>query len=106
MAVLLLTEELEFLSMSLNNGISLAIGGATGSGKTTFLGCLLTDIEDSKRIYTIEDSRELNLIKYDTDGKIINRVIHTKTNEGSNTTQTELLKQSLDKIRILLFRQK
>lgn len=88
-------EELEFLSMSLNNGISLAIGGATGSGKTTFLGCLLTDIEDSKRIYTIEDSRELNLIKYDTDGKIINRVIHTKTNEGSNTTQTELLKQSL-----------
>lgn len=45
-------EELEFLSMSLNNGISLAIGGATGSGKTTFLGCLLTDIEDSKRIYT------------------------------------------------------
>ena len=31
-------EELEFLSMSLNNGISLAIGGATGSGKTTFLG--------------------------------------------------------------------
>lgn len=34
-------EELDFLSLCVNNGVSLAIAGSTGSGKTTDLSYLI-----------------------------------------------------------------
>lgn len=89
-------EMLNFLENLANYGISICVAGATGSGKTTFLNWLLGTIPDHKRIYTIESgSRELDLIKRDKNGKIINNVVSTITKPNKNkdyeVTQDDLL---------------
>ena len=95
------TEEMmDFLSFVVRYGASATVAGATSSGKTTLTGWLLTTIPDDKRIYTIENgSRELDLVKRDENGKIINKVIHTITRESEDErkciTQDNLLDMSL-----------
>lgn len=42
---------LDFLSACLRYGVSVCVAGATGSGKTTVAGWLLTTIPDNKRIF-------------------------------------------------------
>jgi len=82
-------EMLEFLSAVIRYGVSSVIAGATGSGKTTLCGWLLTTIPDYKRIYTIENgSRELDLVRRDADGKVLNKVIHTLTRESDDPKKT------------------
>lgn len=92
-------EELDFLNLWLACGVSVAIAGSTGSGKTTDLSYLLRNVPNDKRIYTIEDSRELELRRKDEEGKIVNRIVHTKTrpheSARSNITSDILLKTSL-----------
>lgn len=89
-------EELDFLSLCVNNGVSLAIAGSTGSGKTTDLGYLIGEIDKNMRIYTIEDTRELNIARYDKNGKMLNRVVQTVTKDGVNpVTMDDLLKEAL-----------
>lgn len=89
-------DELDFLSLCVNNGVSLAIAGSTGSGKTTDLGYLLKSIDRNKRIYTIEDTRELNIAEINDSGKMVNRVIQTVTKDGVNpVTMDDLLKEAL-----------
>jgi pilus assembly protein CpaF len=73
--------ELNMISDFLRFGISVAFTGATDSGKTTDMGYFLKQIPNNKRIFVIEDTRELDLVKRDANGKIINRVIHTKTTD-------------------------
>jgi len=41
--------------------MNILISGGTGSGKTTFLNCLMPFIPSNQRIISIEDTRELNL---------------------------------------------
>ncbi len=78
-------EMLDFLELVLRYGTSICIAGGTGSGKTTLTNWLLSTIPNNKRIYTIESgSRELDLIKRDENGNIINNVISTKTKENKN----------------------
>lgn len=68
-------------------GVSVCVAGATGSGKTTVAGWLLTTIPDNKRVFTIENgSRELDLVR-EKDGKVCNSVIHTITRESENAKQ-------------------
>lgn len=92
-------EELDFLTLCISHGVSIGIAGSTGSGKTTDIGYILRSIPYDKRIYSIEDSRELNLKVTDENGKILNRVIHTKTrpsgNSLHNVSADVLLKKSL-----------
>lgn len=92
-------DEIDFLSICTQSRISLAISGATGSGKTTLLGYILKSLPDSFRIYTIEDSRELDLRKYDENGNVINRVVHNKIrphiNPESNIDSEYLMVKSL-----------
>lgn len=89
-------EELDFLSLCVNNGVSLAIAGSTGSGKTTDLGFLIGCLDNNKRIYTIEDTRELNIAKLDETGRMVNRVVQTVTKDGTNpVTMDDLLKEAL-----------
>lgn len=94
-------DELDFLTMCVNFGISVGIAGATGSGKTADISYLLSQIPNEKRIFTIEDSREFNnVIKADENGHIINRVIHTKTRPNEerkeyNVDANTLLKRAL-----------
>lgn len=89
-------DELDFLSLCVNNGISLAIAGSTGSGKTTDLSYLISCLDNEKRIYTIEDTRELNISKLDENDRMINRVVQTVTKDGVNpVTMDDLLKEAL-----------
>ncbi len=94
-------EEIEFIMLCILNGISIGIAGATSSGKTTDITCFLSDDAlNDKRIYTIEDSREINAVKTDNNGKVINRVIHTKTrrddkNIERNVDENVLLRRAL-----------
>ncbi len=89
-------EELDFLSLCVNNGVSVAIAGATGSGKTADMGYILSCISSDKRIVTIEDTRELSLAQFDEKGMMINDVIHLLTKEEPNPiTMLDLLKLSL-----------
>ena len=78
---------LDFLAACLRYGVSVCVAGATGSGKTTVAGWLLTTIPDNKRIFTIENgSRELDLVR-EKDGKVCNSGIHTITRESENAKQ-------------------
>ena len=89
-------EELDFLSLCVNNEISLAIAGTTGSGKTTDLAYLISCLDDSKRIYTIEDTRELEIVKINSKGVMENRVVQTLTKSGPNAvTIDDLLIKAL-----------
>ena len=89
-------DELDFLTLCVNNGVSVAIAGATGSGKTADMGYLLSRIPAEKRIVTIEDTRELLLAQYNKNGVMINDVIHLLTKEEPNpVTMLDLLKLSL-----------
>ena len=92
-------DELDLLILCIEHGVSLGIAGSTGSGKTTDIGFILKNIAHDKRIYSIEDSRELDLQVRDEQGRIINRVIHTKTrpsnNQSHNVSADMLLKKAL-----------
>ena len=89
-------DELDFLTLCVNNGISVAIAGATGSGKTADMGYILSCISKDKRIVTIEDTRELTLAQVDENGVMTNDVIHLLTKEEPNPiTMLDLLKLSL-----------
>ena len=90
---------LYFLSQALRYGVSTCAAGATGSGKTTMAGWLLSTIPDEKRILTIESgSREFDLVK-EKDGKVINSVVHMlarpSENDKQNIDQDILLDYSL-----------
>lgn len=89
-------EELNLLTLCVNHGVSVAIAGATGSGKTADMGYILSCVPHTTRIVTIEDTRELSLAKYDENGVMINDVIHLLTKEEPNpVTMLDLLKLSL-----------
>ncbi len=76
---------LKFLCMCMRYGVSLVIAGATSTGKTTLLNCLLTTIPDNKRVYTIESgARELGLVRRDENGVIKNNVVHTLSRPSEN----------------------
>lgn len=89
-------DELDFLCMCVNHGVSIAVAGATGSGKTADMGYILSCVSPDKRIVTIEDTRELTLAQYDENGVMTNDVIHLLTKEAPNpVTMLDLLKLSL-----------
>lgn len=49
----------QFLYLSVQARLNIAICGGTGSGKTTLMNCLLTAISPGERMVTIEDTPEL-----------------------------------------------
>ena len=51
----------EFLALAVKSRISLIISGGTGSGKTTMLNALSSQISFRERLITIEDAAELQL---------------------------------------------
>ena len=92
-------EMLDFLTLCVNHGISIGIAGKTGSGKTTDIAYLLNAVDNSKRIYTIEETRELDLFSEDNDGNTQNRVIHTCTRpsdlQNADIDMNDLLRKAL-----------
>lgn len=93
-------EMLNFLSLSYKYGISECFSGETGSGKTTLMSYILSQVPDDKRLITMEEkTREYNLHKYDKNGYMINNVTHLVTRESDkedeNITLSDLLKTAL-----------
>lgn len=81
-------EMLNLLVVLFQNGVSMCITGETGSGKTTLMSYLLSQIPYHKRLFTIEeDVREFNLIVKDTNGNVLNNVIHSVTKKSEDQTQ-------------------
>jgi pilus assembly protein CpaF len=91
--------ELDFITDCTNYGIPIIFAGATGTGKTTDIQFAASTIPLGKRIFVIEETRELNLVRYDLEGNIISSVIHTKTRQSDNKdmviTENDLLKEAL-----------
>lgn len=91
------SEELAFLLECLRNGNSVVISGETGSGKTTLLEYLLSKMTSEKRILSMEENRELNLVERDENNKVVSSVIHTRTRESQHRqyiiSQNHLLKR-------------
>lgn len=83
------TEEmLNFLEEVFRYGISICCTGATSSGKTTLMSYLLEKIPNNKRVFTAENgTREFDLIKRNSEGKIINNVIQTVTRDSEDVRQ-------------------
>lgn len=97
------TEEmLAFLTACIRYGVSVCIAGSTGSGKTTIMAWLLSQVPNNRRLITIEEgSREFDLVKRDAEGNILNSVVHLLTrpheNPAMNIDQGLLLERVLRK---------
>ena len=95
-------EMLHFLTACIRYGVSVCIAGSTGSGKTTIMAWLLSNVPNNCRLITIEEgSREFDLIKRDENGNILNSVVHLLTrpheNPSMNINQDFLLERVLRK---------
>ncbi len=95
-------EMLHFLTACIRYGVSVCIAGSTGSGKTTVMAWLLSQVPNNRRLITIEEgSREFDLIKRDANGNILNSVVHLLTrpheNPAMNINQDFLLERVLRK---------
>ena len=95
-------EMLHFLPACIRYGVSVCIAGSTGSGKTTIMAWLLSNVPNNRRLITIEEgSREFDLVKRDEDGNILNSVVHLLTrpheNPSMNINQDFLLERVLRK---------
>ncbi len=95
-------EMLHFLTACIRYGVSVCIAGSTGSGKTTIMAWLLSNVPNNRRLITIEEgSREFDLIKRDENGNILNSVVHLLTrpheNPSMNINQDFLLERILRK---------
>ena len=92
-------EELDLVTLLVNNGVPICYVGGTGSGKTADINYVLSNIDSSNRIYTIEDVRELNLVLKDQEGRYLSRVVHTVTkqsdDEKQEVTADDLLRDAL-----------
>ncbi|MDR1737003.1 MAG: Flp pilus assembly complex ATPase component TadA [Oscillospiraceae bacterium] len=60
-------EELDFLTLCINCGVSVAFVGDTGSGKTSDLNLLVDSVSGSRRKFVIEDTREAFFDSLDHD---------------------------------------
>ena len=81
-------DELNFLTMLVDHGVSVGIAGACSSGKTTDISFLLNSVDLCKRIYTIEENRELDLTREDENHIISSRVVHLCTRESTTDKMT------------------
>ena len=80
-------EMLDLLTCCIRYGVSVCIAGSTGSGKTTVMAWLLSNVPNNRRLITIEEgSREFDLVKRDENGNILNSVVHLLTRPHENTS--------------------
>lgn len=96
-----ITEEmLDFLLSSAKYGISQCYAGETGSGKTTLTGFVIKECAKNMRVFTIEEgAREWDFYVNDSNGDVLNSIVHTKTKKDNekdrNIDQNQLLQGAL-----------
>lgn len=94
-------EMLDFMTMCLCNHTSIGIAGSTGSGKSSLENfCVneyITHNEDyNNRVLTIEDTQELNPVKYDVENDRPARVVSMYTSEApAKVNMFDLTKDAL-----------
>lgn len=84
-------EAADFLARLIQSKYNLFICGGTGTGKTTLLNCMSSQIPKNERIITIEDAKELHLKYHDN---LI--AMETRSNVSANAIDiSRLIKTSL-----------
>lgn len=77
---MLSSDGFHMLKQLISYGVSICFCGSTGSGKTTVANALLMEMEHRTRIITIEaGTREFDLVRRDSNGRVINNVVHLQT---------------------------
>ena len=94
------SEMLMFLQTCINHGVSMLICGRTNSGKTTVMSSILSTVPYTKRVYVIESgAREIDLVKRDDKGNVLNNVVQTLSRPSDDPkrtiTQEDLVETSL-----------
>lgn len=79
---------LKSIQIAIKRGVSTLFIGKVNTGKTTVLKYSLSELPNSTQIITIEaGAHEMDLIKRDKNGKVINNVVHMLTKEHEQETQ-------------------
>lgn len=91
---------LKSIQLMSRRGVSTLIFGKVNTGKTTLVKHLLYNMPNRMQIVTIESgAREMDLVKRDKDGNILNNVVHMLTREHEdekmNITQEKLVVKAL-----------
>ncbi|MBN2251930.1 MAG: CpaF family protein [Candidatus Altiarchaeota archaeon] len=85
------------LTTIVNDQVALLVVGGRGTGKTSFLGSLMSSMNSKYRVLTLEDTLELPVPELNDAGFRIQRML-TKpitTSEGINITADDALRSSL-----------
>lgn len=82
---------IDFLRICVENGLNIVISGGTGSGKTSLLNMLSSNIPSNERVITVEDAAELQL----QQEHVVRLETKPSTNEGNGVTIRDLIKNAL-----------
>jgi flagellar protein FlaI len=83
-------EEAAYLWLAIENGMNIVISGETASGKTTLLNALATFIKPDAKVYSVEDTPELNI-----PHNIWQRLITREVGKAADVSMYDLLKAAL-----------
>jgi len=83
-------EEAAYLWLAIENGMNIIVSGETASGKTTLLNALTTFIRYDWKVYSVEDTPELNL-----PHPIWQRLVTRQVGKSSDVEMYDLLKAAL-----------
>jgi len=83
-------EEAAYLWLAIENGMNIVISGETASGKTTLLNSLATFIKPDAKVYSVEDTPELNI-----PHNIWQRLITREVGKSADVSMYDLLRSAL-----------
>ncbi len=86
--------EMDQVVRAFNEGQSLMIAGATGSGKSSFLAGLLRQLPENCRVILLEDTKELP-VPNQLSTRLLTRVDRFAYREGAKWGLSDLLRESL-----------
>lgn len=93
-------EQMSYLWLAIENGLSLLFAGGTGSGKTTSMNAISLFIPPQQKIVTLEDTREITLphenwIPMVTRGSFGATQSNEEESDSGDITMFELLRSAL-----------
>ncbi|MGC9133049.1 MAG: type II/IV secretion system ATPase subunit [Nanopusillaceae archaeon] len=83
-------EEAAYLWLAIENGMNIVVSGETASGKTTLLNALATFIKPDAKVYSVEDTPELNI-----PHKIWQRLVTREVGRSADVSMYDLLVAAL-----------
>ncbi|BFI73579.1 hypothetical protein YN1_5660 [Nanoarchaeota archaeon] len=83
-------EEAAYLWLAIENGMNIVVSGETASGKTTLLNALTTFIRPDAKVYSVEDTPELNI-----PHPIWQRLVTREVGKAADVSMYDLLRAAL-----------